>query len=368
MNVSKGTLRKRKITSNIETVLSNARYDQCIAIQESNELLNETINNMANTLKNSSFKRRKMLQERSRIKETIEKKLFTEAVFNVFYEALLLDESYKSQYEDKLYSLCEKTIDQYMSNNKITYRDLKRRNGLLESLITLCEEIAQDEVKQKLSDKDILNELDDEGEEVEISDDSQEKFDDEKEDFTSQVVDDVKSRVLETIEREQQLAVDKQELEDEIATFTTDTGDVPENAAAGSMTGDEENIDDSSDSEEFAPEEMQTDDTSSPATTPKELGESIKFNIYNPYKKFTVSKGRKLQEGTLFGNILTSVSNKALKESALNESVQLNMDLIFSESVTIMTLLESLQTIGVTNYNKRELRQFGKTLLAESRK
>lgn len=370
MNVSKGTLRKRKITNNIGNILNNAHYDQYIAMQESTDLMNETVNNLANTLKtSSSYKRRKMLQERAKIKNTIQDKLFTEAVFKVFYDSLLLDEAFKEAYEEKLYSLCEQTLKQQMKDTKVTFKDLKRRNGLLESLISLCEEIAQDEVKQKFSKDDILNELDDEDDDVEITEESEEKFEDEKEDFANRIVDDVKAKVLETIEREQQLAMDKQELEDEISMFTSDNGDVPDKSGAGTMTGDEENIDDSSDSEEFAPEELDETDDSAPATDPQELGESVKFKLYNPYKKFTVSKPRKLQEGTLFGNILKSISNKAVKESAsLNESINVDMDAVFSESVMILTLLESLQTIGITQYNKRELREFGKSLLAESRK
>lgn len=372
MNVSKGTLRKRKISNNIEKVLTNAQYDQYILAQESTDLLNERVNTMSNSLKMSSaFRRKKMLQKRGQMKKTIENKLFTEATFNVFYESLLMDEDYKMNYEDKLYSLFEQTLTQYMNDNKVTLRDLKRRNGLLESLVTLCEEIAQDEVKEKFSKDDIINELDDEeeGNDIEISDESQEKINDEKQDVSAQIVDDVKSRVLETIEREKQIANDKETLEKEIETFTSDvTEDMSENISAGKMAGGEENVDDSSDSEEFAPEAMETNDTSAPATTPEKLEESIKFNVYNPYKKFSIKKVRKIQESTLFGNILKSVANKAVKETTLNEGQNINMDMVFMESVMMLTLVESLQSLGITNYNKRELRNFGKTLLAESRK
>lgn len=214
------TKKSKDLAIKCTKTLENQKYDNLIAGQEAFDYNNQLISEAAGSLKNtSSYRRRKMIQKRSKLQETIQNKLFTEAVYTVFYNSLMLDESVKERHDEKLYSLTEATINSYLESHNLKLKDLKRRNGLLEDLISLCEEIAQDEVKERYSEKDILNELEDEDEEVGIDSDSKEMFDKEVDSATSEIVDDVKSRVLETIEREQQIATEKKEMDEEIQAY-----------------------------------------------------------------------------------------------------------------------------------------------------
>lgn len=364
------TPKSKSVGIKITQLVESEKYENLIANLDYYDRENAVISEAASSLtKTKAYRRRKLIHKRSKLQEKLQEKLFTEAVYNVFYNALLLDESVKRLHDEKLFALTEETVKNYLSSNNVRLTDLKKRNGLLEDLVTLCEEIAHHEVKDRFSEDDILNELDsEEDDKMEIDADSKELFDREVKDISSQVVDDVKSRVLETIEREQKIATEKKEMEDEISTYTTQVSGTPEITTAGSMTGGQDNRDDSSDSEETAPE-MGSDDKSAPATEPKNLEESacITFETFNPTKKLSIRKANRLQEQTFFTYIVKSISNKAAKEATLNES-HINMDSIFSESVMMLTLFESLQLLGVTNFNSLELKQFGRQLLEESRK
>ena len=366
------TKKSKDFNLKAEQILTNKKYDTFISEQEEKDLKARIISEAAAaSLNRPSVRRRKMAHFRSKKADLIERKLFTEAVYSVFYDALLIDESFKERFDDKLYALTESTINTYLETNNLKLSHLKKRNGLLEDLVTLCEEIAEVEVKERYSDEDILNELENEedDENLEIDAETKEEFDKEIDNVAYEIVDDVKSKVLETIEREKQIAMDQQEMEDEIETYTRQPEGTPEVTTAGLMTGGVENVNDSSDTEETAPEEEKIDG-SAPATDKKALGESssaLLFEYYNSTKPLKLTAGKKLKEQTFFGYVLKAVSNKAANDAKLNESA-INMDLIFSESVMLVTLFESLQSLGVTNYNRIELKEFGKQMFEDSRK
>lgn len=366
--LSKATIRKREIVKRTANILNNNKYDTLINLQESEDLLMQETNMMSNSF-SSKFKRRKLIQERSNYKSELEKKLFTESIFTVFYDALVLDESFKEKYEEKLFVLFEKTLYQYMEDTNSSLKTIKFKNGLLEDLITLCEDIAKDETSKKFSNDDILNELDKE-EDFEIGEESTERINDESDYVSSQVTERIKSRVLETIEKEQRIANDKKDFDEEIKTFTSDLNgdeDTPEVTSAGEMDGNVDNDPNSYDEENMdeKPELEPNSDKSAPATKAI-VEESITFKELILTKPLKINKTKKLQENTFFGSLLKATANKAIKENQLNESIEVNMDLVFSEAVTMLTMFETMQTVGITNFKPYELREFGKKLVADS--
>ena len=81
-----------------------------------------------------------------------------------------------------------------------------------------------------------------------------------------------------------------------------------------------------------------------------------------------IRKSGKLLEESLFKSLQINIASKMLKENALSESgkVDINMDLVLAETLSYYTLLETLYTSRIINFQPSEVRSLAKELVFRS--
>ena len=127
-------------------------------------------------------------------------------------------------------------------------------------------------------------------------------------------------------------------------------------ASMGGADDSEDDSSDDSDSEDDKSSSKKKDDSKKEDETKSESAFLLRKRSRN------ISRPNKLKNNSLFRSIEINVANKYLKEikenEMLNESgdIDMNMDLIFAESLAYYTLLETMNTVGMINLSSRELR------------
>lgn len=206
----------------INNKLANARnnllesQNQEMLIREHDFLENQKnmISEAGNALvSNRSTARRRMLAERCKFETALKKKLFTESVYDIFMESLLIDDNFKETYAGNLYELVESTLDKFMTERNITLETLKENSSFhIQNIIALCESTAKKEADAKYNlDKtnkkqEVLNEKEEDDKEITLSDTNKGDFDDEKEFETKSISDAVKEKVVSVVRTEMEMA------------------------------------------------------------------------------------------------------------------------------------------------------------------
>lgn len=400
---TKASQRKKKFNDGAMKAINNTIADKKMRIQEIEEEKEEKMKDLAKNFKLANGKKKRdKIKAKAEYKRNKKEKLFKESVYDVFYQSLPLDEEFKNGYKNKLKSLSEGVLSLYLEENKITLKDLSKRSELLEALINLCEETASAATEKEFSkdEKEILNEKDSDEDELEAYDDVevdedeilddeddelQEAHDAEKENVTHSLAEEIKQTVIDTIQQEadaaKELQAERQDIKDTIQATTDDidhtyeeeTDEEEENpvddelgtpnaTTAGKMTGNKLDVDNSTDSDET--EEEYTDTTkvqNGPAT-------DVKKKIVESARIVTMRRKAKNTD-SLYKNIMTSVTNKAIREQYLSESggIDVNMDLVMAESLMYYTLLETMHQMKILDCKKSELKKFSEALLHMSK-
>ena len=344
---------------------------------------------------NSSIRKR-TLSEKYQYQEQLKHELFINSIYDIFMEALLLDDDFKYQYEGNLYKLVEDTTMELMKEHNVTMKSLMENSSLMmQNIIELCEETAKQQADEKynvkdIKNKEILNEKNKKAKDGQLMDsDSKRDFDCEKEYETQTIAEAIRDKVVSVVRREQEMAEQEKEENAEIESQTepleeldrrsqqelnSDVYGLPVEEAGG--IGDDPLFHDghsTADIERLAvagklgagdaedtPEEIEdgnNDDEDDLLRTESQL-------LHRRIRKHGF-----LQE-SLFKSIQMNIAHKSLNEQQLNEStnVQLNMDMVFAEALAYYTLLETLHTARIIEFKPSEVRKMAKDFSHTPRK
>ena len=344
---------------------------------------------------NSSIRKR-TLSEKYQYQEQLKHELFINSIYDIFMEALLLDDDFKYQYEGNLYKLVEDTTMELMKEHNVTMKSLMENSSLMmQNIIELCEETAKQQADEKynvkdIKNKEILNEKNKKAKDGQLMDsDSKRDFDCEKEYETQTIAEAIRDKVVSVVRREQEMAEQEKEENAEIESQTepleeldrrsqqelnSDVYGLPVEEAGG--IGDDPLFHDghsTADIERLAvagklgagdaedtPEEIEdgnNDDEDDLLRTESQL-------LHRRIRKHGI-----LQE-SLFKSIQMNIAHKSLNEQQLNEStnVQLNMDMVFAEALAYYTLLETLHTARIIEFKPSEVRKMAKDFSHTPRK
>ena len=344
---------------------------------------------------NSSIRKR-TLSEKYQYQEQLKHELFINSIYDIFMEALLLDDDFKYQYEGNLYKLVEDTTMELMKEHNVTMKSLMENSSLMmQNIIELCEETAKQQADEKynvkdIKNKEILNEKNKKAKDGQLMDsDSKRDFDCEKEYETQTIAEAIRDKVVSVVRREQEMAEQEKEENAEIDSQTepleeldrrsqqelnSDVYGLPVEEAGG--IGDDPLFHDghsTADIERLAvagklgagdaeetPEEIEdgnNDDEDDLLRTESQL-------LHRRIRKHGI-----LQE-SLFKSIQMNIAHKSLNEQQLNEStnVQLNMDMVFAEALAYYTLLETLHTARIIEFKPSEVRKMAKDFSHTPRK
>ena len=344
---------------------------------------------------NSSIRKR-TLSEKYQYQEQLKHELFINSIYDIFMEALLLDDDFKYQYEGNLYKLVEDTTMELMKEHNVTMKSLMENSSLMmQNIIELCEETAKQQADEKynvkdIKNKEILNEKNKKAKDGQLMDsDSKRDFDCEKEYETQTIAEAIRDKVVSVVRREQEMAEQEKEENAEIESQTepleeldrrsqqelnSDVYGLPVEEAGG--IGDDPLFHDghsTADIERLAvagklgageaeetPEEIEdgnNDDEDDLIRTESQL-------LHRRIRKHGI-----LQE-SLFKSIQMNIAHKSLNEQQLNEStnVQLNMDMVFAEALAYYTLLETLHTARIIEFKPSEVRKMAKDFSHTPRK
>lgn len=258
---------------------------------------------------------------KSLYRKRLTEKLFTECVYDIFMEALLLDEDFKYLYSDNFYKLTEDTLNTLIKDGKTSYAQIKENGaGPIANILRLCENAANrstDEIfnpDAMKSNKEILNEKDKE-EEPSVDMEVKNELDTKTEQDKTEIAEVVKDKVIETIRTEQEIAENEQEINDAIEEKLSDVND----------------------------------DTA--------ISENIRM----------IRIPNRVRRNTLFKSIQLNICKRVLNESAETEeeqeNIKVDMDIVMAESIAYYTLLETFYTANIINITPSELREFSKELV-----
>ena len=359
--------RKRSKHAEMKVSESKKIWDANALINESmireNELLNEVninkIKNESNTIgkhmtTTRSSMRRKLISEKMRFEKECKDELFKEAVFHIFMEALLLDDSFKELYSENLRELCYSTLNELMKERNITLNSLGENACVfIQDLVTLCEETAKGEADEKYdikklnanipSNASILNEKPKKS-------CSGKKLVEELEDV-EEVDDAIKNKVITMVRAQQEVdekqELIKQEIEDE--TIPLDELDARSDKEMEDLAIRRlDDIDENDPDDEENGFGFLSDDT---------VNEAALLSINR------IRRPNKLQEEDIFTSLQINLVNKAMSESKIGENVNIDMNLIFAEALAYYTLLETLHTTRIVEFTPREARSLAKELI-----
>ena len=341
---------------------------------------------------NSSIRKR-TLSEKYQYQEQLKHELFINSIYDIFMEALLLDDDFKYQYEGNLYKLVEDTTMELMKEHNVTMKSLMENSSLMmQNIIELCEETAKQQADEKynvkdIKNKEILNEKNKKAKDGQLMDsDCKRDFDCEKEYETQTIAEAIRDKVVAVVRREQELAEQEKEDDEEIKTQTepleeldrrsqqelnSDINGLPVDEAG--EVGDDPLNDDghsTADIERLAvANKLGAGDGDE---TPEEIEDGNHDDLIKTESQLLHRRIRKhgiLQE-SLFKSIQMNIAHKSLNEQKLNEStsVQLNMDMVFAEALAYYTLLETLHTARIIEFKPSEVRKMAKQFSHTPRK
>lgn len=328
----------------------NEFNNQQIAMSESVSL-NRPVGNAA--------LRRRMFKRRNDVKTKNTERLFMENFFDLYKRSLLIDEDFVSRNEGNLYNLCKEVYANLVESGYITPDTIKNHSSnFIQKMYTLCEEIAeknaiqnvdQDSVKNlKLDDEYIYCEKDEEDEKIDVKD--AKKIEDETDEDKENVSEIIKDKVADTIKKEKEISEkeeeDSKEIEEKSKTEKEKEEEKDDEEETDEDDSEEDDENDSEDEEDDSEEETKS--------------ESIDFS------RRKIMRPNKLRNTSLFRSIQINVVNKFLNEKKnglIDEDINMNMDLIFAESIAYYTLLETMNTVGMLKLGVTELKNLCKELI-----
>ena len=400
-NMEREAMKGKKPRNTIASSQSKLQesYNGLIEKQKENAMIRDydTLSEQKQNIKRAGFGlagtnssiRRKTLSEKYQYQENLKNALFINSVYDIFMEALLLDDDFKDQYAGNLYRLVEETTLQLMSERNITLNSLSKHSSLLmQNIIDLCEETAKCQADEKynvkdVKNKEILNEKNKKTKDGKLMEsDAKREFDCEKEYETQTIAEAIKDKVVAVVRREQELAEQEKEINSEIESETepleeldrrsreemfSDVDGLPMDEAAG--IGDDPLFHDGHSTADIerlavagklgAGNADETDEEIEDGNHDDEEYDARKTESEILHRR--IRKHGILQE-SLFKSLQMNIAQKSLQEQKLNESsnVELNMDMVFAEALAYYTLLETLHTARIVEFKPSEVRKMAK--------
>jgi hypothetical protein len=382
--MTKKAKRQQKLNEAAQRVLQNKHAEMDIMNENSNiENENRMKTNLANYRASNGYYKRKLLAEKTNFRNKLSKQLFLESVNELFFEALLIDESIKETNREKISEEATQLIEKFMESKNLDLKGISKQNELLESLVLLCEKTAKEVAEVEYDKKGkILNELEKSEEdgltEYKMDDDDAESgkesnnnsnipydFDDKKDIILRNIAEEIKSNVVEAVQKEQEISkriedekreikhsVDKEsEMIDADPNYglDPDTGN-PEATTAGKMAGDKLNVPNSPDDDEVHEQYTRvTGQKSAPATT-------FQKKIVENYQPLKITRNRKPAIRSIYNEIMTQTAKSlVLQENGTINENTLNMDLVMSNALVYCTLLETMKVIGMVENKPSEI-------------
>lgn len=325
-----------------DRLLEDSRIDSAIVLEEHFESRSKAISRMADQFGTSrQGSRKKILAEKFRFRNTLRDKLFLESVYDIFMEALVLDQGFKEKYAGNFYKLTEDMVGELFASGQLSYKSISENGSqVIQTVLQLCEATADKEATDKFDmDKAntkkgaILNEKD---KEVKMSKEAKGDFDDKKTMETKSIANAVADKVVTVIRDEQDQADEDQKLQEEIEEKTLPKEDEQDaGVTEDAVDTEDDNMDDAG-----------------------SVAESMKM----------IRIPNKVTQHSLFKSLQINIANKNLSEmkqlsESTGEAVNLDMDLVFAESIAYYTLLETLYTTRLIDLKATEMRKFAKELI-----
>ena len=307
--------------------------------------------------------RRRLNARKFKAKDSMTKKLFKESVFDLYKDSLLIDEDFKAQQEGNLYNLFEETFNSLMNEGYFSWDSIRNNEcRFTNNLFALCEETAKD-ASDKLVNMDtakkanipedaLINEKDEKkskSTDDEVPEEDKKELDEKTKDDKKAVSDVIKDKVINTLKKEKEAS----EKEDD------DDKEIEENSKTEKEKEEEDSVDDSEseNSNEEGSDDTEEDKNDDSKDSKKSESFSFAMRVRHP---------NKLMNASLFRSIQINVANKFMNEKKnglVSEDVQMNMDMMFAESLSYYTLLETFNTTGITNFRVSDAKNICKNLI-----
>lgn len=355
-DMPENTNRKIKNSAKMANLVESLIMEKDInTVNAENKLKNTKNKFMEQTFLSNPYKsaeRKSFVIKEDYIKK-MSKLLFKEAVYEIYKNALVLDEEFVNTYEGNIRDVFEVVYDEVITESTTKY-DISNKTNYLRDLISECERIAINEAdkivnNQKIdagTDVKVLNEKikkrKDKEENNVISPEAKSDFDSVVQSKTADVSEMIKGKVVDVIAHEREQAEAEDEFSAELEDLTTPT-----------------------------PVSSPTDGDGNPveAETPIEEGTEIKpLKIIESSREIGsfFNMGKKLKEESLFSSIQTNITNKIIKSSkVMNEDINVDLDAVLAESITYYTLLETLYTLKLKSYTLQEKKDLCKSLVMQ---
>ncbi len=331
--------------------------------------------------------RKHMIAEKVKFETELKENLFLESIYDIYLESLLLDDEFIEGYSENLRSLFMDTTKQLFAENNINMKELGESSCVyIKDIISLCEDVAKEQAdkifdlsktKTQEGKEQILNEKD-KKKEAELSDEDKKDFDKKKEAETEAISTAVKEKVVDVVRKEQKAAEKSENDKDELETETDEEvmdakEDMEEDQEKAKAKKSDDKDEDGAD-EDKADESEELDDVKwgKQAKKGKKSDEDDDIEVEDLAEAAKLERNdiripNKLAEESLFRSLQINISNKMIKESTengLSESeTVLDMDLVLAESLAIYTLLETLHTARIVEFDAKKVRSLSKELL-----
>ena len=387
-------LKTKSVQKNIETqnkmrnCLVQENYDKQKELESIEEnYFEKRSNNSSNIIHTNTFNRMKNTQKRTKLREDLTFKFFTDKLFSIFNESLVLDDYVKRDYKVNLKNVVKNTIRSLQEAGQFSKNYiLKESSEYIKGLYLLCEAKAKENSENMLP----INQGKNDGaterseNELEVLDEDDDYNTDSYDDFSdlspeeSDLSELVREKVVTVIYDEQETSRKESELDEGITNDIKDMSvDHSEDLELDEEDEGSEDYDDEGNyaDDEGSIEEDEGKDNSELDEFPdkeeeEKVEESTKFKI--------IPRMNKLKEMSLFKSLQYNIGKKYLKELSENKCLEpeklkeskkdilLSMDHILAETVIYYTLLEVLHTTKLVNFNSLDAKDLARELFIES--
>lgn len=364
----------------LQKFFENQSYEKMIKDMETLDNRKKYINEgaKAGLGMNRHDRRVKTLKEALQFKEAVTNQLFQEGLNYVFYNAIPLDEDFKENYKEKLYKYCEDTVKKFMEKGDIPVNYLDESAEVIKDFHNFCEECGKDcsdeilKATKDSQDKKLLSEKEKSSDDdtalqenldmkdtgitgsssyVKVPDYIDGNFKLYLDDIMKDVSNVIKDKVVDVIRTEQDREQSSSDIADEIkekVASETNTTPIPEEGKQSQTELDMKNgsINDTE------------RDTNIPAKVikPSDIG-TDKITESVPVYSVLRRKGEPKQSlfrtimvntGVTYFQEMTNLIKESVEESPERiQTVDMDMDLIFGESIIVYTMLETLNTTKI---------------------
>jgi hypothetical protein len=361
------------LAGKLNALQEDAKTNNQLLVEEETAKRSEMISNLASQFGTSrEGSKRKILAEKSRFRNELRDKLFIESVYDIFMEALVLDEDFKERYAGNFHELCEQRMSELMESGQLTAKTIETSgSNIIRGIYALCEETAKKEADEKfdLQDANKKQKLtegkgkacSDCGKSPCVCDDKKKPlsegtgkecghngpckcpptlsqpvkgdFDGKKSFDSKAIATAVKDKVVQVIRDEQDTAEKEQAIDDEIGNTVAPQ---PVDASVDTTGTDVEDTD------------------------------SVDDMVTESANLRKVRRPNKVAEYSLFKSLQMNIASKNLQEMketmSESENIELNMDLVLAEAITHYTLMETLYTSRLINPTAADMRAYAKEL------